>query len=411
MEKRYNLLSLDPMYSPLHEKVASLVAKRKFAITSCLSKKVYLPSFKLSLATSLIASVKASVDEALIKRMSSLSTYHHAYVKKVESRNLSPSELKYMAKFYIGLKGFITEKNIDLVILHNDTRWYHAIAILICNELEIPYLVTEQGLLRPFTTVIDNKGVNAKANISLLTKEIETDYNSEFLPKNTHDSLMSMMFFSVFILSFSLERWLGRRTVLRYMHNGYSVRKYYKRLVRKLKNNNQDNKSINHLKDNSALLLLQLEHDSQFLMYSDFYSNQEVIDRVYEKCCELDLNLGLKKHPLDFNEYQIKSNTYFVDGSLDNLINEATLVITINSSTIVTVLNSSTPLFIIGDSMYQFGLAVEHCKIEMINIKNKQCNLDRKEYLIKLKDNYLLTGSGYDYCPLLLELKLKQLLD
>ncbi|WP_447062645.1 capsular polysaccharide export protein, LipB/KpsS family [Vibrio alginolyticus] len=411
MEKRYNLLSLDPMYSPLHEKVASLVARRKFAITSCLSKKVYLPTFKLTLATSLIASVKEPIDNDVLKKMNSLSTYHHAYAKKIESRTLSSSELKYMAKFYIGLKRFITEKSVDLVILHNDTRWYHTIAILLCNELGISYLVTEQGLLRPFTTVIDNKGVNANANISLLNKKIDTDDNNEFLPRNTHDSLLSMMFFSFFILSFSLERLFGRRTVLRYMHNGYSVRKYYKRLVRKLKNNNQHNKSNEQLEDNSALLLLQLEHDSQFLMYSDFYSNQEVIDRVYEKCSTLGLKLGIKKHPLDFNEYRLESSAYFVDGSLVDLINEAKIVITINSSAIVTVLKSQTPLFVVGDSMYQFGLALEHCRIEMINIENKQCNLERQKYLKKLKDNYLLVGAGYDYCPSLLKRKLKQLLD
>lgn len=316
-----------------------------------------------------------------------------------------------MAKFYIGLKGFITEKNIDLVILHNDTRWYHAIAILLCKELEIPYLVTEQGLLRPFTTVIDNKGVNARANISLLNKEIDSVDNNEFLPKNTHDSLLSMMFFSVFILSFSLERWFGRRTVLRYMHNGYGMRKYYKRLARKLRKNNQNNKASDRLDDNSALLLLQLEHDSQFLMYSDFYSNQEVIDRVHQKCRELGLKLGIKKHPLDFSEYRLENSAYFVDGSLVDLINESQFVITINSSAIVTVLKSQKPLFVIGDSMYQFGLALEHCKIETINLDKKQCNLERQVYLKKLKDNYLLIGSGYDYCPSLLKCKLKQLLD
>jgi len=399
------------MYSPLHEKVASLVARRKFAITSCLSKKVYLPTFKLSLATSLIASIKEPIDNDLIMKMKSLSTYHHAYAKKVELRSLSLSELKYMAKFYIGLKGFIAEKNIDLIILHNDTRWYHAIAILLCNELKIPYLVTEQGLLRPFTTVIDNKGVNAKANINLLNKEIDTADNNSFLPRNTHDSLVSMMFFAVFILSFSLERWFGRRTVLRYMHNGYSVRKYYKRLVRKLKNNNKNNKASERLDDNSALFLLQLEHDSQFLMYSDFYSNQDVIDRACEKCRELGLKLAIKKHPLDFNEYLLGNSAYFVDGNLVDLINESKLVITINSSAIVTVLKSQTPLFVIGESMYKFGLALEHCQIEMINLEKKQCNIERQNYLKKLKDNYLLIGAGYDYCPLLLKNKLKQLLD
>ncbi|MEZ9527217.1 capsular polysaccharide export protein, LipB/KpsS family [Enterovibrio norvegicus] len=400
------------MYSPLHEKVAKIVAKKKYAVTSCLSKKVYLPTFKITLATSIIRSVKSKIEDDVLEKMRLLSTYHHAYVEKIESRCLTSNELEYMAKFYIGLKEFIKRKDINLVILHNDTRWYHAIAIEICNELGIRYLVTEQGLIRPHTTVIDNKGVNAKANISLLDKELANSDTGGFLPNNTHDSLISVVFFILFILSFSVERFIGKPTVLKYMHNGYSVRKYYKRLSRKLLSisDKKHNGKIS-IQKSSALLLLQLDHDSQFLMYSDFFSNQEVIDRLNKKCCELGLSLAIKKHPLDMNEYSLPINSYFTDGDLSTLISKSKIVVTINSSAILAALNSTTPLFVIGNSMYKFGKALEHCTIENIDPSLEQNILIRKKYLGKLKRNYLLLGAGYDYCPSILEEKLGQLLN
>ncbi|SFP66803.1 capsular polysaccharide export protein [Enterovibrio norvegicus DSM 15893] len=400
------------MYSPLHEKVAKIVAKKKYAVTSCLSKKFYLPTFKLTLATAIIGSVKGRIDDESIEKMRSLSTYHHAYARKVESRKLTSNELEYMAKFYIGLKTFIKEKKIDLVILHNDTRWYHAIAVLICNENNIKYLVTEQGLIRPHTTVIDNKGVNAKANISLLDKELANSDTGGFSPNNTHDSLISMMFFILFILSFSVERFFGKPTILKYMHNRYSVRKYYKRLSRKLCsiNDKKKNRKLS-IQESSALLLLQLDHDSQFLMYSDFSSNQEVIDRLNTKCYELGLSLAIKKHPLDMNEYNLPIDAYFTDGDLSTLIRKSKIVVTINSSAIVSALNSTTPLFVIGNSMYKFGKTLEHCTIESIDPSLEQNVHIRKNYLGKLEKNYLLLGAGYDYCPSILEKKLEQLLN
>ncbi|MBE8232403.1 MAG: phosphoribosylamine--glycine ligase, partial [Endozoicomonadaceae bacterium] len=164
MEKKYNLLSMDPMYSPLHGKIADLLAKETYAVVSCLSKKVYLPKFKITLASSLIFKCEKKITAVEIEKIRLIPNYHQSYVNKIENRELNRSEIVYMAKFYLSLKEFILQNSIDLVVLHNDTRWYHAIAISICAELKIKYLVTEQGLIRPYTTVIDNKGANANAN-------------------------------------------------------------------------------------------------------------------------------------------------------------------------------------------------------------------------------------------------------
>ncbi|PMH45937.1 hypothetical protein BCU68_09075 [Vibrio sp. 10N.286.49.B3] len=405
MKKDYTLLSLDPMYSPLHEHIADIVAKKKYAVTSCRSKRIYLPTFKMTLATSLINSVKAPVDEGLLNKITSLSTYHHAYAKKVEGRRLTASELNYMAKFYLGLKEFITTKGVNLVVLHNDTRWYHAIAVMLCKELEIQYLVTEQGLIRPNTTVIDNQGVNATANVGLLDKEVAS--SAPFRVKHGHDSRKSKAFFCLFLSLFFIEKKLASKGILSYMHNGYSIRKYLRRTLNIRYKQNFDDVEVN---TKSVLLLLQLESDSQFLMYSSFFSNQDLIDKVEHFCTINNLNLLIKKHPLDDSGYQIKPSSNLVSGSVKQLAKEVKLVISINSSAIITVLSTATPLYIIGDSSYKYKNIATHSSISDISLLEKQDIALRKEYLNKLKKNYLVYGAGYSYKSELLENKLNQLL-
>ncbi|MDE1231505.1 phosphoribosylamine--glycine ligase [Vibrio aestuarianus] len=417
MEKKYNLLSLDPMYSPLHEKMAEILAKRKYAITSCLSKKVYLPTFELTLATSLISSVKDEIDDDLLQKMSSLSSYHHAYAKKVESRGLTSSELKYMAKFYIGIKAFIKKKQINLVILHNDSRWYHAVAIDICKELEIQYLVTEQGLIRPFTTVIDPQGCNANSQIDFNINSISIPKpkkeHSKFVANSKHDSFKSMLFFLFFLMGFTLERVNGNKTIIRYMHNNYSLKKYSKRILNKVI---KKNKYTNKLKIDSALLLLQLENDSQFLLHSSFKSNQEVIDLVASFTDFHKMNLAIKRHPLDDKKYTLAENSYYIEGKVKELAAAADIVLTINSSASVDVLRTSTPLILMGDSIYLRDGVASRIDLEqptdLMEEAAKNIDLVKREHFINyLYHDYLVKGAGYSYNTDYLNYKLKQILN
>lgn len=270
------------MYSNLHDKISELIAIKSFAISSCLANKIYLRKYKLILSVDLINQIKEKPSEALVDRISLIKTYHHAFVDKVENRSLNDDEIEYMAKYYLALYKFIQENKINMVLLHNDTRWYHHIAVEICNELKIKYLVTEQGLIRPYTTVIDNRGVNAKANRDIFEKKIIGENESKkYIPSHSHQSLISMIFFSVFIFIFFTERMNKSKTIIRYMHNNYSLRKYSRIFTgifkRKIKSPNLTTIDKNKDIKNYALFIMQLEHDSQFLIYSKYKNNQEVI--------------------------------------------------------------------------------------------------------------------------------------
>ncbi|GAB2649664.1 capsular polysaccharide export protein, LipB/KpsS family [Vibrio panuliri] len=416
MKNDYIVLSLDPMFSPLHSKIAHLIGRESYAITSCWSKQLYLRGFRKELAQKMIN--KISVEEAnpYLDTVGKLESYYHFYVEKIEKRHLNEEELIYMAKFYMALERYIKQHDISLVLLHNDTRWYHAIAVSLCKKLNIEYLVTEQGLIRPHTTVLDRRGCNVNAEINYLSG---VDYRN-IAPRtkvkvtDKHDSLRSICMFGVFLLYLMAEKWLRRDSVLSYMHNDYSIAKYIRRLRRKLF---ARGRKQSYVENKTALLFLQLENDSQIVQHSSYNSNEQIIKLVGAFCEKNNLNLVIKKHPLDPKSYSFSNYQQFVDGDNKILSKQADLVITVNSSAVIDVLDTNTPLILLGKSIYaRRGLGIywsgteESTSVYQKAIKNV-CTKERENFLAYLANNYLLTGAGASYQTELLVSKLDFLLE
>jgi capsular polysaccharide export protein len=420
MPEKFITLSLDPMYSPLHEIIGDLISKERYAVTSCFAKKIYLKNYTFILATTLINQYAEKIHPDTLVKIRSLKSYHHAYTNKIEGRELNQTELLYMATFYQALHRFIQEKQINLVLLHNDTRWYHAIAILLCKELNLQYLVTEQGLIRPNTTVIDNRGANAFSSLATIdfTQILPADDGvKKFNPKQTHDSWISMSVFFCFITLFTAERLIGKnRTILRYMHNNYSLKKYAKRLANRLMKSKKTSgiPVFSSLRPKSVLLLLQLENDSQLLLHSEFSDNQQLIDQVYQQCQQSGFCLAVKKHPLDLNHYQLGEHSYWVDGNIEQLATHATTVVTINSSATVDVLKTQTPLLLLGESPYHHAGVAQTITMDALSQQlTTPDSIDvqqRTLFLQFLANQYLLQGAGYSFNTDLLQQKLTGLL-
>ncbi|MFB9213679.1 capsular polysaccharide export protein, LipB/KpsS family [Vibrio sinaloensis] len=413
-KKDFTLLSLDPMYSSLHERIAFLVAKKKYAITSCLAKKVYLPTFEVTLATELINRSCPDDAKRFYDKIFKLESYHHVFVKKKLGRNISDEEVKYMSLYYASLRQFIIDKGINLVLIHNETRWYHAIAIDICQDLGVRYLVTEQGLIRPYTTIIDPRGTSKNCTIDFINKtsfENKSEFN--FYPKCKHDSLKSIFFFFIFLAFFTLERWNSNKTILRYMHNNYSLRKYGLRIMNKLKIKNNN---ISRLEEKSILLLLQLDYDSQFLIHSPFSNNDQVISEVENLAKKKNYKLAIKKHPLDTRDYRLGQNSYFAQGGVLALAKQAEAVFTVNSSASIEVLKTSKPLLMLGESLYDYeGITTRVSKKNQdycIELAKKKMNPNgRNAFIDFLLNEYLILGAGYSYSDDILAKKLNVLLN
>lgn len=415
MKNDYVVLSLDPMFSPLHSKIAALVGKECHAITSCWSKKIYLKGFKHTLAQKLIKETHSESTKLNLDVINELDSYYHSYVRKIENRVLTQEELTYMARFYLGLEQYLQRNKITLVLLHNDTRWYHAIAINICKKLNIEYLVTEQGLIRPFTTVLDNVGCNATTELNY-----RSGFNYHNLASNSpvqvtdkHDSIRSMCLFGCFIIGLNVEKWLKFDSILSYMHNDYTIRKYVRRLKRKLF---FKNRLESKLGEKTVLLFLQLENDSQILQHSQFKSNRQVIEHTLKISKDLGFNLAIKCHPLDSNQYHLPDDVTFVDGDNKLLSRQASLVVTVNSSAVIDTIETNTPLVLLGESIYTryglgvFGEVTENSKNLYSKALENVSHNERANFLAYLKNIYLLPGAGASYQPETLITKLDHLL-
>lgn len=394
------------MYSSLHSKIATLYSGKKYALLSSIAMGIYLKGYRCQLLNPIIKKSPFLQEDFIL--VDSVRNHYESLIAVRESRGLNFSEKLYMAKFCYVLRTFLKEKNVGLVLLHNDLRWHHAIAIAICKQLGVKYLVTEQGLFRPTTTIMDNCGVNA--NSSLINIDISNlnKAKDECLPaaKNDHNSFISMIYFTLFLLIFKLESVF--RTKIPYQHNSFSLKKYFLRFKNRIIKGayNQNAFDEKKLPDTYIFIPLQLENDTQMLIHSVYKSNQYIISELERQFSPISKNIPLvfKKHPNDTSVYSVSDNSMFVEGPIVPLAERACLCITVNSSASIDIITTNTPLLLLGESIYNFpGIAkkVDLCNVfeEYLNVcREGGCEKNKRdEYIFYLKNIYSVHGAGFSY--------------
>ena len=419
-EKKYTILSLDPMYSSLHWMISQLVAERKYAIVSCAAFCLYLPGFRCYLAHNLTKAYCDDSNDYARYKIKQLNSYYHNYVRKRKDRELDNSELNYMAAFYLSVKDFIQQKKINLVILHNDTRWHHAIVIQLCQELSVPYLVTEQGYHRPYTTMIDQKGCNANSDIALQFNRTTVDDSTLWHPLLPtffyhHESWFSKLYFSGFLVVHGIEKIISQP--LKYRHSTYPLKKYIKRWGLKYK------KSMLPIRNQvneddfipQVLVILQLESDSQVLMFSDVVSNQELIEKFEMWCQQHRLTLLIKPHPLDVCDYNYQPSTKVCLQPIEVLIDYVDVAFTINSSAVFELLETDIPMYLFGESIFNQDGIAKKCELMdaelCLSARHWQQDTSRRQaFRTFLQRDYLLFGSGFSFQRQYVQQKLDDLL-
>ncbi|MDK9773412.1 hypothetical protein [Vibrio sp. B181a] len=413
-----NVLSLDPMYSTLHARIADEYQGKKFAILSSFGLKHYLPGFESYYIERQLQSKDIIISQTDLDVVKSMDSHFSALARKVEKRELTSDELEYMAKFYVFLKQFVVNNDIKVVLLHNDLRWQHSIAVFVCRELSINYLVTEQGLFRPHTTVVDSFGVNAYSNV-------KNDYQ-EFLDKgedlnryitndivtSSHDSWYSYINFFRYLIFSKVGKFLG--TEARIVHKRHTLSEYVKRFYFHRINPLLSKKTPSDgdvLFGNTKELIfvpLQLELDTQLLIHSDFSSNQEVINIIETAFNDAGLRnkyeLVFKKHPNDQLEYNFSSFSKLTNVAITTeLLKNVSLVLSVNSSALLQVLSTPTPVITLGRSIYDVpGVAFHSNGKDLVSdIKNQLStivDIDRRyHYVDYLKYVYSIQGAGNSF--------------
>lgn len=398
-----NILSLDPMYSSLHDNIADFFSGEKYALLSSQAMAIYLRKYKKIIIAKNLNNYPSN---EFIDLVQNNKNHYRSLLNYNLNRDLNNFELEYMSKFASYFYHFIKDKNIGLVILHNDLRWHHSLAIEICKILEVKYLVTEQGLFRPYTTVIDPIGVNANSSIMNINEneyiKIETIIKKHKKVKNDHNSSISKLFFLLFLICFKLEKFSNTR--LYYQHNNFSIKKYFSRFIKQLKKGSYNEKSHEeiNIKNKYLFIPLQLENDTQILIHSRIKSNQLLITEI-EKNTPNDIKIYFKKHPNDFKNYILGEKSKFIDGNISTLAKNAYACITINSSAAIDIIKTNSPLFLFGDSIYNHSgiaqkITIDELRDYLMSPRENLVDLNKRKKFIKyLLNDYSVYGAGFSY--------------
>ncbi|WP_163922387.1 hypothetical protein [Photobacterium sp. Alg240-V54] len=413
-DKKYNILTLDPMFSSLSNKICNLWGNKKYAIPSLCSFWIYLPNCEIYRVKRKNPPSKEMLD--LVGKNKNLYT---ETIYRDLKRQLNEEEIIYFAQYAEFINQFIESKNINLIVMHNDTRWNHALVIELAKIKNIPVLVLELGLIRPNTTVVDLMGCNAN---SMTLKRVNWEIKDIYKPiknndvKYGHDTFLSRFYFIFFFLFVKMELSLFRRNERKYFYNQYSLSKYLTIIKNSLYKKRE---SIDLIKDENCktvFLILQLENDSQLLVHGDRIRNQDLIDIFETKCEMYNRRLIIKMHPLEINKFNIKETTHIVDSCIKKISLISDYVFTVNSSASLLVLETPTPLYLLGNSVFANEGVAERVVLDDIdtlisNDDNYQYTSKRKEFLNYVKHNYLLHGAGFSYHNENIHQKLNQIME
>lgn len=411
-----NILTLDPMYSPLHSLIAkNIKVKNKYAILTSLGLSVYLPGFKRLYINKEIETYYESISNDLLEQVERDLNHFTAMYKKIERENIPKKYLEYMAAFAIFIESFILESDIDLVLLHNDLRWQHSLCINICKRMGVKYLVTEQGLFRPNTTVVDLVGVNAYSNVASefekrwlggnisKRKSAKTSLNPT---RSGHNSNISYLYFFIYLVLSKLGGLFNTESLI--VHNRHGFLSYLRRFFKlRLSSNNTNSERLGSEKK-IIFVPLQLELDTQILVHSRFNNNQSIIDYITKGFESSILSnshrLVFKLHPNDTNSYIFGSGVEFYEGSINSVTEcNVTAVVCVNSSSVLELLDSNIPIILLGESIYDIdGVTIKDnyndlSSLLSSNLENSVIYEKRLAYLDYLKEDYCINGAGFNY--------------
>ena len=309
-------------------------------------------------------------------------------------------------RFFI--KNFIKSKNIKIIFLFGDCRFYHRIAIEESKKLDIAIYVFEEGYIRPNYITLEKNGVNFFSQI--VKKEFylnNKNFNSRFIKekykfsKNKTFLKMTFQSFLYYALSnvfnFQYPNYIHHREFSCINEFKYGIVNLFRLLKNKILEVDFKKNCLNKLKKKYYFVPLQTHTDSQVIVHSDYDSIEEFIEEVlisFSKYARQDKYLFFKHHPVDrgrknyyktisslSKEFKIYSRVRILyDVHLPSLLKNAIGTIVINSTVGLSSLYHKTPVKCMGKAIYDFeGITAKN--ISLNNFWNSELEVDSNFYL------------------------------
>tara|TARA_Y100001934_G_scaffold167448_1_gene199023 strand:- start:288 stop:1568 length:1281 start_codon:yes stop_codon:yes gene_type:complete len=351
-----NILLLEGAYSSFHQNLAVELGDEVYCFLFDIGYSVFNYKIKMIPIKRYLSSVALTAHD--VEYVSDVTSLQSVYYQKTLAQELPKDFIEVCARYSVLLKSFLIENSISLVLMHNDMRWQHAVAIKVLNELNIPYFVTERGMVRPYTTTLDFIGVNANSNVARFPEDYSyyddisvEDYR--LLPKSSRIATYTR--FGLFVLLSKVGDFL--RFNVGYRHKHFSFLSYIKIFLNE-NVGSKFNRTQQHekLPDSYVYFPLQVSGDSQILVHSDFSSMQEAIacvEREFYAANLDDVKLVINLHPMEpDSSYVFDPRTVISKAPTHTLINECKSVITINSTVGVEALRQGKLVYLLGRAYF-----------------------------------------------------------
>lgn len=334
----------------------------------------------------------------------------------------SNGSLLTKAKYRRWLINHFLVKEYQLVVMYNDLRWQHSIAIEVCKYLGVKYLVIERGIFRPTYTTFNFSGVNANAldNLKHLwllkrntspSQELSYDDSCEgthYTVRPQGELRIYARFLGFLVLS-NFGRFLGFNCNVK--NKNYKLLDYLKLYFRQKFILSRRRQGYSDLPEAYIFVPLQLGSDTQTLLHSEFDSTQDFITFVEQSYYtsafyrRYELPLLFKIHPMDVqSDYDFDKRSLVSSYDTSKLVESAKHIVTINSTVGFEALSLGKSVVMLGRSFYSFD--------EFVFCGNKKTFPQILESLYKgeikdfrnidkfvdfLKHTYQVTGDVYNY--------------
>lgn len=278
------------------------------------------------------------------------------------------------------LDRILTAHNITDIVLYGDVRAIHAAASRLARERGITVHVFEEGYLRPYWISYERQGSNGNSALmqiplAQMRAALREQVSEVRRPPAHWGDMRQHKFYG---LSYHLLLLLANRRYRAYAGHraipvGREVRLNARRLLLSPLYALQRRLQWRHLRLSGwpfSLVLMQLEHDSNFLGHSPFTRNAQFIDQVIEafaRAAPRHHHLVFKAHPLEDgragNRAAIRAAAercgvtarihYIRGGKLAEILSHARAVITVNSTGAQQALWRGIPVKALGRAVYE----------------------------------------------------------
>lgn len=331
-------------------------------------------------------------------------------------------KIEYFEKY---LENFIFSKKVEVILLYGDYRPYHKIAINLCERLNIPAYVFEEGYVRPYYITLEKGGINGWSKLPKnpdFYRNLPDIKISDPFPTN-YSYTKKAIFNFIYYIFLEILRWYFPHYIPYKKHFPYIHRVFFycrgglRKFIYKIKEKKVFDLLNTKLKYKYFFVPLQVYNDTQITIHSKYNSIEDFIFEVIEsfaKNSKNNLYLVFKHHPEDrgFKNYKkfikkvaekfnIKDRVFYLhDFHLPTLIKGSLGVVVVNSTVGLQALYHNRPVKVMGKAIYDIqGLTFQGSLDKFWQNPGK---IDRKlfekfrNYVIKTTQ---LNGSFYGRFP------------